>query len=198
MWSPGPAFSMDKLVVGAAARDAARLRDSPETIVAGVAAALGKPLEELCVVVLDKPRHCELVALLRSIGVAVRTPTAGDVAGSLAVLLPDGGADLLLGVGGTPEGVMTACAARALGGDMQGRIAPQRPDERARIDQAGMSCAQLLELDDLISGDGAFVATGVTGGLLAAPRLGCRWTATESLVVASGTVRLIHETSPRS
>jgi fructose-1,6-bisphosphatase II len=131
LWSPGPAYYMDKLVVGTRARAAASLDDEPETIVAQVAAALGKPVGQLRVVVLDKPRHSELIARLRATGACVSTPSAGDVAGALAVLLPDGGADMLLGIGGTPEGVLAACAARALGGDLQGRLAPQRVAARS-------------------------------------------------------------------
>jgi fructose-1,6-bisphosphatase II len=197
LWSPGPAYYMDKLVLPAAARDAAQLVDPPEVIAECVAAALGRPLADLRVVVLDKPRHGELIARLRTLGVVVSTPTAGDVAGALQVLLPGGEADLLLGVGGTPEGVMTACAAFALGGGMQGRLAPQRDDERLRIAQTGLTIAHVFELDELASPEGAFIATGVTGGsLLAAPVIESGWVTTESLVIAAGVVRRIRQTSP--
>jgi fructose-1,6-bisphosphatase II len=196
LWSPGPAYYMDKLVLPAAARGAAQLDDPPEVIVGRVAAALGRPVAGLRVVVLEKPRHQELITRLRTLGVAVSTPTAGDVAGALQVLLPGGEADLLLGVGGTPEGVMTACAVFALGGGMQGRLAPQRDDERLRIEQAGLTVAHVLELDELASPDGAFIATGVTGGsLLAAPVIESGSVTTESLVIAAGAIRWIRQTS---
>lgn len=195
LWSPGPAFYMDKIVLPPAARTAASITDPPEVILANVAAALGKDVREMRVVVLDKPRHKDLAARLRACGASVSMPTAGDVGGALSVLLPDGGADLLLGVGGTPEGVMTACAVRALGGGMQGRIAPQREDERERVEQAGMSTDLVLELDELASGDAAFVATGVTGGLLAAPRRVSGAVVTDSLVIARDGVRHIRQTS---
>jgi fructose-1,6-bisphosphatase II len=197
LWSPGPAFYLDKLVLPPAARDAASIDEPPETIVRRTAAALGKTVPELRVVVLDKPRHRELVERLRKLGAAVLTPPAGDVAGSLAVLLADGGADLLLGVGGTPEGVMTACAARALGGGMQARIAPQRDDERARVEGAGMSTTAVLDLADLAAADGAFLATGVTGGeLLARPSRKDGTLTTESLVITAASTRRIRQTSP--
>ncbi|OJU85235.1 MAG: fructose 1,6-bisphosphatase [Solirubrobacterales bacterium 70-9] len=197
LWSPGPAFYMDKLVLPRAARDVATIDEPPETIVRRVAAALSKPVGELRVVVLDKPRHTELVARLRRLGAAVLTPSAGDVAGALSVLLDDGDADLLLGIGGTPEGVMSACAARVLGGGMQARVAPQRDAERERVEAAGLSPTETLDLDLLAGADGAFVATGVTGGeLLARP---CRRNGsltTESLVITAGSVRRIRQTSP--
>jgi fructose-1,6-bisphosphatase II len=197
LWSPGPAFYMGKLVLPAAARDAAAIDEPPETIVRRVAAALGKAVAELRVVVLDKPRHRELAARLRVLGVSVLMPPAGDVAGSLAVLLDDGGADLLLGIGGTPEGVMTACAARALGGGMQARIAPQRDDESERVAAAGMSTTTILDLAELAAADGAFIATGVTGGeLLARPSRHNGSLTTESLVITAACTRRIRQTSP--
>ena len=196
LWSPGPAFYMDKLVLPPAAAASALISDPPEAIVRAVAAALGRDVAEIRVVVLDKPRHQELIARLRSLGAQVLTPPAGDVAGTLSVLLPDGDADLLLGVGGTPEGVLAACAVRALGGGMQGRIAPQRDDERERVEMAGLPTDQVLGLDDLVSADGAFIATGVTGGLLEAPRRGGGWLTTDSIVISAGAVHRIRHSNP--
>lgn len=195
LWSPGPAFYMDKLVLPPAARHAARLGDRPEAIVSQVAEALGKPVTELRVVILDKPRHDDLVGRVRSTGAAVATPSAGDVAGALAVVIPDGGADVLLGVGGTPEGVLAACAVKALGGGMQGRLAPQRTEEHAAIVACGIDAARPLELDDLVAADATFVATGVTGGLLAAPRQRAGWTVTESLVIDAGAVNHVRQST---
>lgn len=196
LWSPGPGFYMDKLVVPAAARGAATLDDPPETIAAEVAGALGKPLAQLRVTVMDKPRHGELIDRLRSLGAAVSTPSAGDVAAALAVLLADGDADLLLGVGGTPEGVLAACAVRALGGDMQGRLAPQRDDERQALLDAGADLGAILTLDDLVRADATFVATGITGGLLAAPRHHDGRITTASLVTGAGAVHHLYQTTP--
>jgi fructose-1,6-bisphosphatase II len=196
LWSPGPAFYMDKLVLPPAAVGAALITDPPEAIVSGAAAALGKRAAEMRVVVLDKPRHRDLIARLRLLGAAVMTPTAGDVAGALSVLLGGGGADLLLGIGGTPEGVLAACAARALGGEMQGRLAPQREDERERVEAAGLDTEQVLDLHDLVRADAAFIATGVTGGLLEAPQRGDCWLTTESIVIAAGGVQRIRHSTP--
>ncbi|MEJ7894810.1 MAG: fructose-bisphosphatase class II, partial [Solirubrobacteraceae bacterium] len=134
-----------------------------------IAQALGISLTELRVVILDKPRHLELVRDLRAAGARVSTPTAGDVAGALAAVLDDGDADVLMGIGGTPEGVMTACAVRALGGGMQARLAPQRDDEIRALADAGVDLDATLSLDDLAPGPALFAAAGVTSGLVPAP-----------------------------
>lgn len=191
LWSPGPAFYMDKLVAGRRARAAIDLDAELEVNLEGVAQALRCDVADLRVVVLDKPRHRRLVAGLRDAGVRVRTPSAGDVAASLEVLLDDGDADLLLGIGGTPEGLLTACAARALGGAMQGRLAPQRDEERAALSDLGVDVGRRLELDDLVRADAVFVATGISGGLLRAIEQSCGTVTTESLIVAPGEVRRV-------
>jgi fructose-1,6-bisphosphatase II len=117
------------------------------------------------------------------------------VAGALEVVLPDGGADVLLGIGGAPEGVLAACAARALGGFMQARLAPQRDDERRALEASGAELDAVLSLDDLACEDAVFVATGVTRGLLAAPCHHDGWVTTETLVIAAGTVHRIQTTT---
>jgi len=196
LWSPGPAFYMDKLVVGAAAREAIDVTASPEDNAAEVAYALGKEPGEVRVTVLDKPRHTDLIARLRAFGASVAAPADGDVGGALAALLPDGGVDLLMGIGGTPEGVMTACAVRALGGGMQGRLAPQRPAESDALRDVGVDVERVLELEDLAAGESLFVATGVTDGpFVRGPRRAGEGWLTESLVVSRGTVRRVLETS---
>lgn len=194
MWSPGPALYMDKLVVGATARDAIDIRDEPEANLRRVAQALGKDVAALRVVVLDKPRHVELIARLRATGAAVWAPPAGDVAGALAALLLDGPADLLMGIGGTPEGVMTACAVRALDGGMQGRLAPQGRDEAQALASAGIDVENVLELDQLAPASAMFAATGITGSwLLRAPWRSGVESFTESLLINDGRVRRVVE-----
>jgi fructose-1,6-bisphosphatase II len=189
---PGRSHYMEKLVVPRAARDAIDICDPPELTLARVARALGKDLAELRVVVLDKPRHATLIERLRRAGAAVVTPSDGDVGGALEALLPEGEADLLMGVGGTPEGVMTACAARALGGGMQARLAPQSDAEARALGEAGLDPELVHGLDDLVDGPALFVATGVTGGsLLARPRAVHGAVVTESLVISERGVRLV-------
>ena len=189
MWEPGPAFYMDKLLARAEAGDVIDLTDTPEANLERVADALGKPVSAVRVVILAKPRHEELIDRVRAAGAHVSTPSDGDVGGALAVLLPDGDADILMGIGGTPEGVMTACAAKALGGSMQGRLAPQKDEEKKALE--GTDLDRVLELDDMVHGEAFFVATGITGGLVAAPRREADWYVTESMVVAAGSVKRV-------
>jgi fructose-1,6-bisphosphatase II len=187
-------FYMEKLIGPAGARGALDLTWAPEVNLHAACAALGKDVRELRVVVLDKPRHRELIARLHRAGASVVSPPDGDVAGALAVLLPGAGADLLMGIGGTPEGIMTACAVRALGGFMQGRLAPQLPDEAQTIADAGLSSERIYELDELAAGDGLFVAGGVTGGaLLRGPWREDGLSYTESIVIAPGSMRRVVE-----
>jgi fructose-1,6-bisphosphatase II len=197
LWSPGAAHYMDKIVVGAAARGAVHLGEEPEDNVRSLAAALGKPVRDVRIVVLDKPRHAELVSRLHATGARVVLVPAGDVAGALLAVLPDTGVDMLLGIGGTPEGVMSACAVKALGGEMQGRLAPQRAPEAQGLAEAGRSTTEILGVDDLVTGPAVFAATGVTGGtLLRAPWRHGAYVFTESLVVREGVVRWIVQASP--
>jgi fructose-1,6-bisphosphatase II len=192
LWAPGPGHYMDKLVVSHAARDAIDLRDEPEVNLARIAEALGRRVDATRVLVLDKPRHGELIARLRAAGAKVQTPPAGDVAGAVLAALPGSGVDALMGIGGTPEGVLAACAVGALGGGMQARLAPQRITEARRVSAAGLDVRQVLTADDLAPEPALFAATGVTGGaLLRAPwtRDGLRFT--ESLLVRPGLVRWI-------
>ncbi|MDQ3630451.1 MAG: fructose-bisphosphatase class II family protein [Actinomycetota bacterium] len=198
MRSPGPAFYMDKLVVGPAARDVLDFERGPIENARRIAEALDVPLSELRVVVLDKPRHADLVRDLRAAGARVMTPSAGDVAGALAAVLEDGVADVLMGIGGTPEGIMTACAVRALGGGMQARLAPQLEDEAAALAAADVDLDAILELDDLISGPALFAAAGVTGGdLLPAPEAHPDGLLVHTLVVTAGEARRAVTTLPR-
>jgi len=189
LWEPGPAFYMDKLLTRAEARGMIDITAPPEQNLERVAEALGKPVTDLRVVVLDKPRHEDLIDRLRAAGAHVSTPPDGDVGGALQVLLPNGDADILMGIGGTPEGVMTACAAKALGGVMQGKLAPQKDDEKQALE--GTDLERVLEIEDMVDGEAFFVATGVTGGLVAAPRVEDGWNVTESMVIAVGSVKRV-------
>jgi fructose-1,6-bisphosphatase II len=191
----GCSFYMDKLVTAVPSDCALDL--APEENLRRVAEALDRPVGTLRVAVLDKPRHRELIDRLHAAGARVISPPDGDVAGALGALLPGGDADLLMGTGGTPEGMMTACAARALGGWMQARLAPQREDEAAALAQAGLDTERVYELDDLVAGESLFAATGVTGGaLLRGPWPSDGQLCTESIVIAAGSARRIVQAHP--
>ena len=154
---------MDKLIVGPGAADAIDIDDSAEDNLRRIAEALDKPLESIVAGVLDKPRHEDLIEHLRTLGVGVVLVTDGDVMTGLAALVHGGSLDVALGIGGAPEGIITACAARALGGNMQGRLMPQRDEERARLDEVEPGWDRPLRLDDMVaSEDAILVATAVT------------------------------------
>lgn len=199
LWSPGPGFYMEKIVVGPRAKGAIDLQLGPEENLKNVADALGRKPYELRVFVMDKPRHQKLIDRIRGFGASVIAPPDGDVAGSLEALLPGGEVDVLMGIGGTPEGVITACAASCLGGDMQGRLAPQSERERAAIGEAGLSPEQIFRLEDLVCGESLFVATGVSGGCLRRPWKEHGAYRTDSLVLSSGgrIVRVVESTDER-
>jgi len=190
----GTSFYMDKLVAGRAAGGALDIEREPEENLASMSEALGKPIDALRVVVLDKPRHEDLIGRLHAAGAQVTSPPDGDVAGALEALLPGGGADLLMGVGGTPEGVMTACITSALGGYMQARLAPRSDEESEALSDAGLEPGKILALQDLVRGGSVFVATGVSGGpLLRAPWVADGQDWTESMVISAGSVQRIRE-----
>jgi fructose-1,6-bisphosphatase II len=195
MFDPGPAVYMDKIAVGPEAADVIDIEAGPEENVRQVAKANGMRPEEIAVVVLDRDRHEDLVNRIRSAGARVRFITDGDVAGAIQAALPEGRADLLMGIGGTPEGVVAACALKCLGGGMQGRLYPRDEDERRALLDAGYKLDQVLTIDDLVSGDDAFfAATGITdGALLRGVRYRKDRAETHSVVMRSrsGTVRFI-------
>jgi fructose-1,6-bisphosphatase II len=187
-------FYMDKLVGPPELSGVLAITAEPEVNLKLAGDALGRAVSTLRVVVLDKPRHAELIARLRTAGAQVLTPSDGDIAGALAALLPDGEADLLMGIGGTPEGVMTACAARALGGFMKARLAPLREDERAAMAEAGLDTERVYDRDELAGGEALFVATGVTDGtLLRRPWQQDNRSYTDSIVISAGNVSRIQE-----
>ncbi|HEX3425265.1 MAG TPA: class II fructose-bisphosphatase [Acidimicrobiales bacterium] len=164
-FAPIVGFYMDKLVVGPAAHGAIDIEAPIEDNLTNVAAAQGVKVSHLKVAVLAKPRHVELIARIRAMGAGVVEIPDGDVMAGLASLVPGGGIDLSVGIGGAPEGVITACAVRLLGGDMQGKPAPQGDEERQMVSDAG-ELGRVYMLDDLSeSDDGIFVASGVTGSV---------------------------------
>jgi fructose-1,6-bisphosphatase II len=187
---------MEKIVVGKQAKDAIDLNLSPTENLHRIAEALGRPVRNLTVFVLDKPRHEGLVREIRATGARVSLQTDGDVAGALMACLPDTGIDVLMGIGGTPEGVIAAVAVKAAGGAMQCRRAPQSEAEYQRVVAAyGEEWNQILTLDDLVrSEDAFFAATGITdGSLLEGVRYDGDGVTTHSLVmrVKTGTRRYI-------
>ena len=195
MFFPGAAVYMDKIAVGAAAADAIDITVPPAENVRRVAKAKGKKIEDVVVVVLDRDRHEGLVRELREVGASVRLITDGDVAPSIAASRAQSTVDLLMGVGGTPEGVISAAAIKCLGGAIQGKLWPRSDDERQELADAGFDLDRVLTTADLGSGEVVFVAaTGVTDGALLN---GVRYTPggaiTESIVMRSrsGTVRRI-------
>ncbi|MEY2334497.1 class II fructose-bisphosphatase [Acidithiobacillus ferrianus] len=164
MFRPGPAYYMDKLIVPAPARGkidpAAPVRDKLHDL----ALALGKEVRELRIFLLKKPRHEAMIREIQAAGAAVRLQTDGDVSGGIMAALGTK-VDAMMGIGGTPEGVISACAARAMGADMFGALAPQKPGEAEAIAAAGLKAGQWLGRDDLVSSDDVlFVATGLTSG----------------------------------
>jgi fructose-1,6-bisphosphatase II len=195
MLFPGAAVYMEKIAVGPAAIDAIDIRRSPGDNVRAVADALGKTPREIDVVVLERDRHEELIAELREAGARVRLIRDGDVAPSIAAAQPGTGVDMLYGIGGTPEGVISAAALKCVGGGIQGRLWPRNEQEREQLLAAGLDPERVLYTDDLVSGQDVFVAaTGVTtGALLRGVQYTPGGAETDSIVMRSrsGTVRRV-------
>jgi fructose-1,6-bisphosphatase II len=195
MLFPGAAFYMEKIAVGPRAIDAIDITSSPGENVAAVAEALGKAPREVDVVVLERDRHEDLIAELRDAGARVKLIRDGDVAPAIASAQPGTGVDILYGIGGTPEGVISAAALKCVGGGIQGRLWPRNDDERQQLLDAGLDPARVLYTDDLVQGEDVFVAaTGVTTGpLLAGVQYTPGGATTDSIVMRSrsGTVRRV-------
>jgi fructose-1,6-bisphosphatase II len=200
MFFPGAAVYMDKIAVGPQAADAIDIDASPSENVARVAEATGRAVNDVTVVVLERERHDDLIAELRDAGARVNLIRDGDVAPSIAAAQPGTGVDMLMGIGGTPEGVISAAAIKCLGGALQGRLWPRDEGERNALLAAGFEVDKVLTHDDLVRGDDVFVAaTGVTGGpLLRGVRVGEAAVETESIVMRSrsGTVRTVSARHP--
>lgn len=166
-WDAGSAYYMKKIVVGADAKGAIDVEASTADNLKAIAKASGKNLNELNVYVLDKPRHWQLIKEIEDCGATVELHPEGDVIGSVLALMPDSHIDVLMGIGGAPEAVITAAAVVALGGDMQGQLAPQGEVERDALMTEGVDIHKVLALTDLVKSDWAiFAAAGVTSGVL--------------------------------
>jgi fructose-1,6-bisphosphatase II len=195
MFDPGPSYYMEKIAVGPDAVGAIDITASPSQNLRWIAKSKRESVRDLTVVILDRPRHAELIEEVRSSGARIALITDGDVYGAIAAASEESGIDVLMGVGGTPEGVIAAAALKCMGGEMQGRLWPRDENERAAITEAGLDPEAVLTLDELVRSDNCFfAATGVTDGpLLDGVRFDARRVSTQSLVMRSrsGTVRRI-------
>jgi len=196
MFDPGPFLYMNKMAVGPEAKGVINIEKSITENLKAIAKAKGKNIEDLTTIILDRPRHEEMVAESRKAGARIRQIPDGDVAAALMTTLPDSGVDVLLGIGGTPEGVITACALRAMGGEIQGKLYARDESELQRGRDAGFDFEKVLTMDDLVSSEDVFfAATGITDGeLLKGVRYYGDHITTESLVVRglTGTIRRIN------
>jgi fructose-1,6-bisphosphatase II len=199
MWAPTPGVYMEKIIVDQLAADALvpECMDAPVAwTLALVARVKKKKIGDLVVFILDRPRHYDLIEEIRTAGARIMLKDQGDVSGALMAASQDVNVDVLLGIGGVPEGVIAACAVKSLGGAMLGRLAPQSSEERAKIREAGLDTQQILTCAELVAGqDVYFAATGITDGvLLSGIRYHGRIAETESLVIRAktGTRRIIH------
>ena len=195
MFDPSAVYYMDKIVTGPEAADAIDINLPPAENVRRVAKAKRTDVSDVTVIVLDRPRHENLLKELRAAGARIRLIRDGDVAAAIETARPNTGIDILMGIGGTPEGVVTAAAMRALGGVIQGKLHPRSDQEKVRATQAGLDLSRVLTTNDLVSSDDVFFsATGITDGELLK---GVRYTefgaVSHSLVVRgrSKTVRII-------
>lgn len=165
MWDPGNSFYMNKLVVEKKARNAIDIRLSTKENLENIAEALNRPISDLTVFVLKKERHKKLISEIRETGARITLHTDGDVMGALMAAIPGTGVDVLMGIGGTPEGVIAACAVKALKGGMQGMRTPLLDDEVAQLKLDKVDVNEVLTLDTLVNTDNAFfAATGITEG----------------------------------
>jgi len=195
MFFPGAAVYMNKIAVGADAVDAIDINASPAENIAAVAKAKGRRVTDIRVTVLERDRHEELIGELREAGARVNLIRDGDVAPAIAAARPETGVDMLYGIGGTPEGVISACALKCVGGGIQAKLWPRSDEERRALVAAGYDLHRVLTTNDLVTSDNVFVAaTGVTtGALLRGVRYVRDGAVTDSIVMRSrsGTVRRI-------
>jgi fructose-1,6-bisphosphatase II len=195
MFKPGQSYYLQKLVVPAPAKGKVDLHAPVAENLRIIARCLDKDIDDLMVFVLDKPRHATLIDEIRRAGARIQLHTDGDVAGALMAVDPASDVDVLMGTGGTPEGVLSACAIKAMGGEMLCRFDPQKEDEKKALVDQGADFNRIYTVKDLIDGDDVFfAATGISGGTFLP---GVRYTGagavTSSLVMRgrTGTVRRI-------
>lgn len=195
MFNPGPCVYMEKIAVGPEAVGIIDITRSITENLEAVAKAKNETVRELTVVILDRERHADIIGEVRQAGARIRLIQDGDVAGAISTAWPDTGADILIGIGGTPEGVIAAAALKSMGGELQGRLWPRNDGERQAALDAGYDLDAVLTTDTLVSGDNCFfAATGITDGeLLQGVHYDARGATTQSLVMRSrsGTVRRV-------
>ena len=196
MFDPGPCVYMDKLAVGPELVGLCSIELSATENLKVVAKAKRIDIRDVTAVVLDRDRHDDLVAEIREAGARIRLIPDGDVAGAITTAWPDSGADIMFGIGGTPEGVIAAAALKGMGGELQGRLWPRNDEERAAAIAGGYDLNKVLSTDDLVAGDNCFfAATGITDGeLLKGVHVSAGFVSTQSLVIRSktGTGRLMN------
>ena len=196
MFDPGPCVYMDKLAVGPELVGLCSIELSATENLKVVAKAKRIDIRDVTAVVLDRDRHDDLVAEIREAGARIRLIPDGDVVGAITTAWPDSGADIMFGIGGTPEGVIAAAALKGMGGELQGRLWPRNDEERAAAIAGGYDLNKVLSTDDLVAGDNCFfAATGITDGeLLKGVHVSAGFVSTQSLVIRSktGTVRLMN------
>lgn len=199
LWSPAPAAYMEKIVVDRDATHALvpECLDAPAAWTLALLARMKKKnVRDLVIWVLDRPRHADLIDEIRTAGARVALRSDGDISGAILAAMPDSNIDALWGIGGTPEGIVSACAVRALGGQMLARVAPQSETEKANCFEAGLDVNRILTVDELVRSEKVFfVATGVTdGALLNGVRYQVNRADTHSLVmrVETGNRRIVH------
>jgi fructose-1,6-bisphosphatase II len=194
MFDPGPCVYMDKIVTGPEAAPRIDIDAPAAENLRRVAKAKGVAIADLTVVIIDRPRHAGIVNEVREAGARIKLISDGDVAGAIAAARQGTGDDLLLGIGGSPEGVITACAIKCLGGEIQTRLHPRNEEERQAALDAGYDLMRVLTTEDLVAGDAIFAATGISDGdLLQGVRYRGDEATTQSIVMRSRsrTVRLI-------
>jgi fructose-1,6-bisphosphatase II len=198
MYDPKHIHYMDKIAVGPEAAGAIDIDAPVDVNLRSIARAKRKDLDDLTVIILDRPRHENLIRQVRQVGARIRLISDGDIAGALMTAIPDTGIDVLMGIGGSPEAVVGACALKCVGGDMQCKLWPRDEDEKQQTVKAGMDLDKVLTIDDLVHGDNVFfAATGITDGeLLEGVRYFGGGARTHTLVMRSksGTVRFIEAT----
>ena len=196
MFNPGPCVYMEKIAVGPDCVGVIDINASVTENLQAVAKAKGERVRDITVVILDRDRHNDIIGEVREAGARIRLIPDGDVAGAISTAWADTGADVLMGIGGTPEGVISAAALKAMGGEMQGKLWPRNEAERTESIEQGYDLDQVLTTDDLVKGDNCFfAATGVTDGdLLRGVHYTPDHCTTQSLVMRSksGTVRQIN------